>query len=49
MDAGVVDKTTDEKKAPKCKLCLENTMDFVGQMNNVDIYTCPKCDSAPTP
>lgn len=44
MASSVVNDPKTKKQAPKCQLCLENDMDFVGQMNGLDIYTCPKCD-----
>lgn len=31
-------------KPPICNLCNETSMDLVGTMNGLDIYTCPKCD-----
>jgi hypothetical protein len=34
-----------KEKPPRCALCdFETEKVFLGRMNNLDIYICPKCD-----
>ena len=33
-----------KEAAPRCKLCGDNEMILLGEMNGLKIYSCPKCD-----